>query len=277
MGAITTCRQCGMSFNPNHHLTRYCGHRCRTEAQQARQQAPSAALEVRQWEGHAIQRRRGDGFVNATAMCQATGREWFTYARAARTGEYIAALERALGSPQNRGDLIQVITTGPNHLRGTWVHPRLAVDLARWCRPAFAVWMDGWLLEQLGAPEPKPAPAPKPRQRKSAYELHKLDGENVLPPHYWHHWDLISEEERQARTILMILRTREAPTEGLTRALGASAYLLRHLAMEAVDAGLQTHHSNRQQTWSWLHDLSGSLEFAQLAVATAQQKLLRQG
>ena len=45
--------------------------------------------------------------------------------------------------------LIISTTNGPNHLRGTWIHPRLAVDLARWLSPAFAVWMDGWFLEQL--------------------------------------------------------------------------------------------------------------------------------
>ena len=38
---------------------------------------------------------------------------------------------------------------GAAHLQGTWVHPRLAVDLARWISPAFAVWMDGWFLETL--------------------------------------------------------------------------------------------------------------------------------
>jgi hypothetical protein len=113
-------------------------------------------LESRTWNGVEIQRRPTDGYVNATAMCKANGREWFTYARAERTKEYIAALATVLGSPQNCGDLIQTITTGPNHIRGTWVHPQLAVDLARWISPAFAVWMDGWFLESLTPRLPKP-------------------------------------------------------------------------------------------------------------------------
>ena len=32
----------------------------------------------------------------------------------------------------------------------SWIHERLAVDLARWLSPDFAVWMDGWVLEALG-------------------------------------------------------------------------------------------------------------------------------
>ena len=32
---------------------------------------------------------------------------------------------------------------------GTWIHPQLAVDLARWVSAPFAVWMDGWFLEQV--------------------------------------------------------------------------------------------------------------------------------
>lgn len=34
---------------------------------------------------------------------------------------------------------------------GTWIHPRLAVDFARWISADFAVWMDSWFLEELSA------------------------------------------------------------------------------------------------------------------------------
>lgn len=108
-------------------------------------------MDCRIWNGVEIQRRPADGFVNATAMCRAGGREWFTYFRSERTQAYLAALGANLGSPQKCGDLIQVIATGLNHLRGTWIHPRLAVDLARWISPAFAVWMDGWFLDVVQA------------------------------------------------------------------------------------------------------------------------------
>jgi hypothetical protein len=50
--------------------------------------------------------------------------------------------------------VVRSVATGPNDQRGTWVHPRLAVDLARWISPEFAVWMDGWILGQLDKPVP---------------------------------------------------------------------------------------------------------------------------
>lgn len=111
---------------------------------------PPAGTEERFWQGTAIQRRQADGFVNATAMCKANRREWFTYARSARTQEYIAALKAA---PQICGtEVVQSISGGVPALQGTWIHPRLAIDLARWISPPFAVWMDGWFLETIANP-----------------------------------------------------------------------------------------------------------------------------
>jgi hypothetical protein len=114
------------------------------------QPAPTL-IEAREWNGHPIQRRT-DGYVNATAMCKANGRHLPHYLTNARTFEYLQALSGSVGIPT---DLLRVtIGNGPNHLRGTWIHPRLAVDLARWISPAFAVWMDGWFLEQFTSPLP---------------------------------------------------------------------------------------------------------------------------
>ena len=118
------------------------------------QPAP-AQIEAREWNGHAIQRRQADGYVNATAMCKANGKHLPHYSANGRTTEYLQALSGSVGIPT---DLLKVsIGTGPNHLRGTWIHPRLAVDLARWISPSFAVWMDGWFLEQF-----QPAPPASP-------------------------------------------------------------------------------------------------------------------
>jgi len=123
----------------------------------AKQAAPQ--IEAREWNGHAIQRRQIDGFVNATAMCKANGRHLPHYLANGRTAEYLQALSGSVGIPT---DLLKVsIGNGPNHLRGTWVHPRLAVDLARWISPGFAVWMDGWFLEQF-----QTAPLPTTNHRQ---------------------------------------------------------------------------------------------------------------
>lgn len=112
-------------------------------------------LEVRSWQGHAIQRRQADGFVNATAMCQAHGKRWNDYQRIDATRAYIQALAAVAGIPAT--DLILLRQGGTPSGQGTWIHPRLAIDLARWLSPQFAVWMDGWFLESIGSQlQPKP-------------------------------------------------------------------------------------------------------------------------
>jgi hypothetical protein len=140
----------------------------------------STGIEARPWNGIAIQRRRADGFVNATAMCKANGKRWNNYARAGRTVEYICALARQVGaetpcaaavarnSATGIQGLIQVVQGGSPALQGTWIHPRLAVDLARWISPSFAVWMDGWFLEAMGVVIPAPAPQPPAPRRAPA-------------------------------------------------------------------------------------------------------------
>ena len=112
----------------------------------------ASGLSVRTWNDAPITRRDSDGFADATAMCQANGKRWNHYQENERTTAYLQALAASLGIPADQ--LVITTTTGPNHLRGTWVHPRLAVDLARWLSPQFAVWMDGWFLEQLEQPAP---------------------------------------------------------------------------------------------------------------------------
>lgn len=126
------------------------------------QPAP-AQIEAREWNGHAIQRRQADGYVNATSICRAGGRRWNHYVTNDRTAEYLQALSGSAGIPADL--LVASIGTGPNHLRGTWIHPRLAVDLARWISPQFAVWMDGWFLEQF---QPSPLPTTTNRQPTAA-------------------------------------------------------------------------------------------------------------
>jgi hypothetical protein len=120
-------------------------------------QPAQSQIEAREWNGHPIQRRQMDGYVNATAMCKAGGRRWNHYQTNERTQAYIHALAADAGIPAtgNPG-LICSIQGGRPELQGTWIHPRLAVDLARWISPGFAVWMDGWFLEQFQPAPPAP-------------------------------------------------------------------------------------------------------------------------
>jgi hypothetical protein len=91
--------------------------------------------------------QREDGYWNATAMCQADGKRWPNYCQNQSTGEFIDALSTSAGIPTDL--LVQTVITGPNELRGTWVHRRVALDLARWCSPTFAVRVNYWVDQLL--------------------------------------------------------------------------------------------------------------------------------
>jgi len=165
------CNGCGTTYLSGSQSSTWCSQRCSKRAywhrRRAREQRPtqlqlmpaaSNGLEVRAWQGTPIQRRAADGWVNATAMCQANGKRWTLYQANDRTQAYIHALAAEVGIPTSA--LVVSVKGGVPDLQGTWIHPRLAVDLARWISPAFAVWMDGWFLEATQRPAPvAPAPA----------------------------------------------------------------------------------------------------------------------
>lgn len=100
----------------------------------------------RSWNGTPIQRRTTDGYVNATAMCKANGKRWSDYRESDRCQQYLDALEAVTGNSVN--GLVESRTGGADG-GGTWIHPQLAVDLARWISAPFAVWMDSWFLGEL--------------------------------------------------------------------------------------------------------------------------------
>ena len=109
------------------------------------------ALVSRSWNGTPISRRTTDGYVNATAMCKANGKQWSKYRESDRCQTYLDALAET--SEIRMFDLIE---SRQGQGGGTWVHPQVAVDLARWISAPFAVWMDGWFLESIQHPQPTP-------------------------------------------------------------------------------------------------------------------------
>ena len=118
-----------------------------------------AALSTRVWNDTPIPRRTSDGFFNATAMCKANGKEWKHYFETNRASLYLEALSSSVGIPTH--ELFQ--SKGGNG-GGTWVHPQVAIDLARWISSPFAVWMDSWFLnqfEQQSQPQQARAELPK--------------------------------------------------------------------------------------------------------------------
>ena len=106
--------------------------------------APSGRLAVRTWNGTPISRRTADGYVNATAMCRANDKRWSDYRESERCQQYLDALSQTTEIP-----VFNLIVSRQGNGGGTWVHPQVAVDLARWISAPFAVWMDRWFLEEV--------------------------------------------------------------------------------------------------------------------------------
>jgi hypothetical protein len=122
------------------------------------------ALVSRTWNGTPISRRTSDGYVNATAMCKANGKRWKDYRESDRCQLYLDALESVAGISVHA--LVESRSGGAGG-GGTWVHPQVAVDLARWISAPFAVWMDGWFLESIQQAQPTPVETTPPRLREA--------------------------------------------------------------------------------------------------------------
>ena len=84
-----------------------------------------------------INQRAIDGYVNATALCKASSKQLKHYLELKSTKAFIDELSRSVGITTDL--LVQIINKGANELRGTWVHPQVAINLGQWASPKFAV------------------------------------------------------------------------------------------------------------------------------------------
>lgn len=106
-----------------------------------------------------INQRAHDGYINATALCKVSGKLFADYYRLRATSEFLEELSNQLEIPiiSKKGSmgipidlsLIQTITDGVNDLRGTWVHPQVAINLAQWASPKFAVSVSKWVFDWM--------------------------------------------------------------------------------------------------------------------------------
>jgi hypothetical protein len=104
-----------------------------------------------------ILQRAVDGYVNATAMCRAVGKQFNDYIRIGPTREFLAELSTETGIPVSQ--LIQSFKGGDIRTQGSWVHPDVAINLGQWCSPKFAVAVAKWVREWLtGRAKPQNLP-----------------------------------------------------------------------------------------------------------------------
>jgi len=85
---------------------------------------------------------RTDGYVNATELCKAGGKLFAEYQRNKSTVAFIEALSLNMRIP-----IIRLITPAQGRYGGTWVHRKVAVHLAQWISPEFAIQVSNWVDE----------------------------------------------------------------------------------------------------------------------------------
>lgn len=86
-----------------------------------------------------------DGWINATQTAKNFGREAKNYLKTYKTQEYIEALKRASAEKE----VVRIIKGGQAFAQGSFLHPKLAIDFARWLDASFAIWCDDKISQLL--------------------------------------------------------------------------------------------------------------------------------
>ena len=123
-------------------------------------------LIIRDWNDKSI-RQREDGFISLTDMCQAGGKLLGNWSRLKDTQEYIEVLTKSRYSDLNNGP-VEINQGGIPERQGTWGDRRVALRLAQWISPEFALQVDEWVEELMtrgtvsiaAIPEPTPIALP---------------------------------------------------------------------------------------------------------------------
>jgi hypothetical protein len=125
----------------------------------------------RDFHGATIRQRSSDGYLNATDMCQSTGKRLNDYRRLKSTQEYLDVFSLKTGIP-----VIKIIEVKSGRYGGTWIHPKASINLAQWSSPEFAVMVTEWVFELLdkGTVSLDPKLEVIPFAQAKAEELDKL-------------------------------------------------------------------------------------------------------
>ena len=92
-------------------------------------------------------------------MCKAANKLFADYTRQGSVSAFLNELCSDMGI--HITEVIQSVRGGPPALQGTWVHPQVAVHLAQWLSPKFAVLVSKWVFEWLSSDNfKKPASLP---------------------------------------------------------------------------------------------------------------------
>lgn len=134
------------------------------------------ALIDRNVDSEVIQQRVLDGYINATALCKASGKSFADYSRLKNTEDFLRELSSDMGIPMSA--LIQQVRGGTPELQGTWVHPQVAINLAQWASAKFSVLVSKWVFEWMSGNIPNAQKFPYHIQR---YLINRTE---IPPTHF---------------------------------------------------------------------------------------------
>ena len=98
--------------------------------------------------GEVIPQRPRDGYINATRLCKQAEKSFGDYHGSEQTQEFLQKLSADTG--MSASDLVQTIQYIDNNLiEGTWVHPKVAINLGQWLSPEFAVHVSNWVFDWM--------------------------------------------------------------------------------------------------------------------------------
>ncbi len=107
-------------------------------------------------------------------MCAAVGKLFNDYSRLKATHAFVEALESDTGIPVS--ELIQSVRGGDPAFQGTWVHRQVAINLAKWCSPTFAVQVSKWVFDWMRGIPAAPSRLPYHLRRYVANQRNVPDG-----------------------------------------------------------------------------------------------------
>lgn len=114
--------------------------------------------------------QRDDGYINLTQMCQVNGKKLDNFMKTTKTQDYVTALSNSMQ--------MEVVDTKQGQNGGTWGHPSLAINLARWISAEFAVWCDAHIFNLMTTGKTSLDIDPL-EEMKLKIEYERLKGQNL--------------------------------------------------------------------------------------------------
>jgi len=191
------------------------------------------SLQTFDYNGTVIQRRY-DGFVNLTQMCQANRKRLTHWLNLKSTQDYIQFITAEDGITAS--DVIEVIQG--SSVQGTWGHPELAIDLAKWISNEFRRWCNAHIFNLMST-------------GRTSLEIDPIEEMKLRV-------ELASLENQKAANELAILNLRN--TIVLTCPEPVQQKILGYQVVEKIEVIERiTPPLARQKEWDYLHQRSWGL------------------